>query len=448
MRLASTLTLLGLLLMVGSGHAATCRVTTAGTTAGDGSDWGAQAMDLQTALADNNCTEIWVTGGVYKPVTPVLPGSPTANERGVSFVIDRPLQLYGGLAGTESLLAERDLSADFTSVLSGDIGGDDTTGADQVVVNAADISGANSIHVVLIDGTTGTAIGTSTVVDGFVITAGQANTSAPGSWGGGLLCDGEGPDSECSPVLRNLTFSGNRADHGGAICNNGSYSGNSHPIIEDATFRGNLAVIGGGAMFNNGRSGNSSPHLLNLTFFQNAADFGGAVFNYAQSGKSSPTIESATFSGTTALTFGGAIANTSLAGESKPVILHSIVWGNAAPENPSIGNSPAYPDTTTHPDIIFSVIEGSGGSGASWDPNIGHNGGGNIDADPMLGPLQDNGGFNQTMAPSLEGPAFDSGYPRYCATQDQRGVPRPQGPSCDLGSVELLSPAMFADGFE
>ena len=50
------------------------------------------------------------------------------------------------------------------------------------------------------------------LLDGFIITAGQANgDDAPDYHGGGFYCDGSGSGSECSPSLRNITFSGNYA---------------------------------------------------------------------------------------------------------------------------------------------------------------------------------------------------------------------------------------------
>lgn len=64
-----------------------------------------------------------------------------------------------------------------------------------------------------------------------------------------------------------------------------------------------------------------------------------------------------------------------------------------------------------------------------------------IGIDPLLGPLQGNGGPTQTMAPLDGSPALDgeaAGEPGACPTVDQRGVLRPQGSGCDAGAVERL----------
>ncbi|WP_393942341.1 MBG domain-containing protein [Comamonas sp. J-3] len=84
-----------------------------------------------------------------------------------------------------------------------------------------------------------------------------------------------------------------------------------------------------------------------------------------------------------------------------------------------------------------NILQGSGGS-ANWLADLGTDGGGNLDSDPKLGPLQDNGGPTQTMLPGVGGSAIDA----YACTPltpaaDQRGVARPQSAQCDAGAVEL-----------
>jgi len=54
-----------------------------------------------------------------------------------------------------------------------------------------------------------------------------------------------------------------------------------------------------------------------------------------------------------------------------------------------------------------------------------------------LGPLQNNGGPTQTMAIPATSPAFNAIPQAMCpAPFDQRGLPRPQGPRCDIGAFE------------
>jgi len=70
-----------------------------------------------------------------------------------------------------------------------------------------------------------------------------------------------------------------------------------------------------------------------------------------------------------------------------------------------------------------------------------------VNTDPLLGPLQDNGGPTFTHALLPGSPAIDHILPVNCiVTTDQRGVSRPSGVGCDIGAYEL--DIIFADGFE
>lgn len=64
-----------------------------------------------------------------------------------------------------------------------------------------------------------------------------------------------------------------------------------------------------------------------------------------------------------------------------------------------------------------------------------------IDKDPVLGPLQNNGGPVQTLSLSPGSPAIDAGAASACPAVDARGVLRPAGGGCDIGAFELATPA-------
>jgi len=147
------------------------------------------------------------------------------------------------------------------------------------VTTTANLRGSNAYHVVNGSGKSNTA-----VLDGFVITAGQANGSLPNNYGGGMFNFPGG-----NATLANLTFSGNLATYGGGMFN---YS-NSAPTLTRVTFSGNAAENGGG-MYNSG----SSPTLTDVTFSGNAAinGRGGGMDNYS----SSPLLTNVTFAGNSA----------------------------------------------------------------------------------------------------------------------------------------------------
>lgn len=69
-----------------------------------------------------------------------------------------------------------------------------------------------------------------------------------------------------------------------------------------------------------------------------------------------------------------------------------------------------------------------------------------VGTDPLLGPLEDNGGPTRTHLPQPGSPllhAIPIGTAGLCdgtLPTDQRGVARPQGTACDIGAVEVVSP--------
>ena len=311
-----------------------CRVTTSGVSTANGSAW-AQAMDLQTALVTSACNEVWVAKGVYKPTT--------TTDRAISFKILPGVAVYGGFAGipAETQRINRDPVANVT-VLSGDVDGNDTTDSNGIDEVAADIQGNNSYHVVFMDGTLGTRVTASTVLDGFTISGGDANGVGvyDGVYaynGGGLYCFGAATDHECSPTFSNITFSGNNAKYyGGAMYNDGYDAGASSPSLSNVTFSGNSAAYGGGAMYNAGSGGTSSPTLSNVTCSGNSVTSssgtgGGAMYNNGTSGgTSNPGLSNVTFTANSSSVDGGAMYNTGYAGSSTPTLANVTFNENVA----------------------------------------------------------------------------------------------------------------------
>lgn len=61
-------------------------------------------------------------------------------------------------------------------------------------------------------------------------------------------------------------------------------------------------------------------------------------------------------------------------------------------------------------------------------------------ANPLLGPLANNGGETDTMALLTGSPAINAGDSALCPATDQRGLPRPQLGGCDIGAFEVQPP--------
>jgi hypothetical protein len=410
-----------------------CYVKAGAAGANSGVSWTDAFTDLQSALNDSSCVQVWVAKGTYRP-------TPTT-DRSISFAIRRGLSLYGGFAGTETQINPR--SAQNESILSGDIG---------VTSNAID----NSYHVVTLDGTTaaGTITPATNVIDGFKITGGNANGSVPANRGGGLYCDGSGNGHECSPLLNNLNISANSsADWAGGAFFDGE-SGKSNPLVTNSTFSGNTAPYGGGLMCFGQSGGTSSPTIGNVTFSGNSASIqGGALYNAALgNGTSSPVLLNVTFTGNVASDGlpspsgqGGAIVNDVRAGgHSFPQLFNVILWGDQAPTDGEIhvnNDASGFVTTTTQTSIL------QGGC-----PLVGASCTDVITADPLLGTLANHGGLTPTVVPGLSGSAFDNGDDETCGGDpidyvDQRGFARPFSQHCDIGAVEF-NDRVFANGFE
>jgi hypothetical protein len=410
--------------------AVTCFVKFDAAGVHDGSSWVDAYTDLQSALLNTGCEQIWVARGVYTPTT--------TTDRSIAFRLTAHLLgVYGGFGGSEAQLAQRDVAANLT-VLSGDIDSNDT-GSNGVDADAGDIVGNNSYHVIVMDGTAPAGpITASAVLDGFTITGGQAEGDASDSSGGGLYCDGSGAGHACSPTLSNLHFAGNESGtNGGGLYLDGSGGGDSSPLVANTTFSGNASANGGGAFHEAGATGGRvSPTYINDTFSGNRGFYGGAIYHHVSSGTGTLSLTNVSVSNNHADAGGGALAEYSCGGAPTVNITNTIFWADTGPagseEMVVICDTPVFTN---------SVVQGSGGSGAGWQTAFGTDGGGNLDADPKLGPLQDNGGSTPTLMLAAGSSAIDAGLDSACNAapvyaHDQRGIVRPIGAHCDIGAVE------------
>jgi len=250
--------------------------------ANDGSSWVDAHIYLQEALAEaasaEKPVEIRVAQGTYKP-SEGLVAIPEFDWRTTTFQLINGVTLKGGYAGTTAHDPNaRDIELHET-ILSGDLNGDDAEIADLQNLVAEPTRSENSYHVI-----TGSGTDASAVINGFVITGGNANVSGESNNSGGGMRNEAG-----SPTVINCTFVANSAIYGGAI---GNF--NADPTVTNCTLVGNSA--GSGAGMDNV---SSEPKLSNCTFYGNTSvDDAGAIRNIA----------------------------------SAPVLINSILWGNTSPQ--------------------------------------------------------------------------------------------------------------------
>ncbi|GBD27092.1 hypothetical protein HRbin30_02436 [bacterium HR30] len=319
------------------------------------------------------------------------------------------------------------------------------------------------------------------------VKSGCADGSFPANFGGGILNGG-------TVTATNSIISGNSANFaGGGIFNNGgtltitnsTISSNSATrfagggifnefggtlTITNSTISGNSAGLGGGIFNNTG----ATVTITNSTISSNsAAVHGGGMFNDFGG---TVTITTSTISGNSATRFGGGIVND----EGTVKLTNSTISGNSAGgDGGGIWNNGTVnasfitiaqnsADASGQGGGIFSntgattnikdAIVGdntAGGGGANCSGGVTASGA-NLATDGScsgftqvtsaalnLQPLGNYGGATETHALPAGSVAIDGVLSGQCndlnntvVTTDQRGVPRPQGPRCDVGAYE------------
>lgn len=328
------------------------------TGSNDGSSWTNAYTSLQSAIAvATSGDEIWVAAGIYKPTNNI--------NRKLSFTPKVGVAIYGGFAGTETLLSERNWATNVTT-LSGNIGAQNSTSD-------------NSFHVVYISKVDNVRL------DGFTITDGNASATTANYFGGGIYSIGNENltlenlmitsnlarlkggglyDAETiATKLTNVSFIANYADEGGAMfdstttsmalvnvsfVNNTADDGgglsnvNASPSLKNVTFSENRVTGVGGGMQNKSVNFYASPTLLNVTFKNNTAREGGGMVNisYAEwddQAYAYPQLTNVNFNGNSAKLSGGGMQNNSYAppdfdywGALDPILTNVNFFNNSA----------------------------------------------------------------------------------------------------------------------
>ncbi|HHU57113.1 MAG TPA: hypothetical protein GXZ39_02350 [Bacteroidales bacterium] len=212
---------------------------------GDGSSWAA-ASSLHGALQDAKYgDQLWLMKGSYV--------TDAGGNREIAFEIPDGVSLYGGFAGTETLLTQRNVLQNST-VLSGELGDPES------IVD-------NAYNVVRIAGSFSSPVGGQTRLDGLVIEGGNSRLGGNTyDFGGGLYLE------HASPIVVNIIFRDNNGKYGAGM----AVLGNSQPLAGNLIFMDNHATINGGALYSD-----AAFEVWNSVFYGNsAANWGGAVFAY------------------------------------------------------------------------------------------------------------------------------------------------------------------------
>lgn len=329
----------------------------------DGSSWEDAFPTLQAGLAEAQARmdelaqnppqepvdplQVWVANGTY------------TTDSG-SFTLVNGVSVYGGFAKTEATPEDRD-----RSFLDAYRSGETATGT--TVLQG--VSGTT--HVVIVSNT-----GAETLLDGFVITGGNANVgSQTESFGGGIY------GTNASVTVSNSVITGNSARYYGG----GVYISGGASLFSGCVFTQNTALFDGGAVYLS--TGN---HRVDACWFENntAAYNGGAlmtnqaaltltnsVFGYNKSGRYGGAIQqnsttaaaktnavslirNNTFYGNSVVDtrnnptgYGGALSNDRYV---KAIVENNIFWANRARLNPQI-----YSMAVANITVRYNTIQGN-----------------------------------------------------------------------------------------
>ncbi|MGQ0628609.1 MAG: hypothetical protein ACT4PL_10980, partial [Phycisphaerales bacterium] len=368
-------TLLGLALPWGAVGQIIIRVNGSAPPGGDGQSWStayggggnglSAALDYAAALPlETRDVEIWITGGVYKPVT----RSNINDPRTASFVIPSRTRLVGGFVGGEARRVDRPFPRAAT-VFSGDLAGNDASGANPFQNNEE-----NAINILKL------VLDNDPRVSFHSITFERANNNFNG---GGVFAndyseDDLGPYAGLPQLsfwdFTDCTFQFNSSFAGGAIF------GAQGSVFERCRFLRNRADRSSGAVeirragtgittaaaefknceFAHNTAGdyagvtsaqlNARPHYTNCTFYANSAGGSGGVLTGNDLGPFTNCIFA---------------ANTAPDGPITPVTGYFWLVNRSILQ---VGGTPGAGHANTFVDVIESDIQFADADGADYIP--------------------------------------------------------------------------------
>jgi len=271
---------------------------------GDGTSWANAFKYLADAL--NTCSapgDVLIAKGIYIPDQNSNNPDGTGN-RDAMFQLMNDVIIKGGFAGFGALDPNARNIDLYETILSGDLDGNDIGDLDDPSRSE------NSYTVVFADGTD-----TNAVLDGVIITAGNANymdSHLITPWtetGGGMY------NSKGSPTLIDCRFISNSARYQGG----GMFNKYGSPVLINCVLRNNSAAYSGGGMY----CYYSDATLSNCIFNRNSADTGGGMRNYS----SDLVLTNCTFSSNSAI-LGGGVYDYG----SNLTLTNCILWGDTPDE--------------------------------------------------------------------------------------------------------------------
>jgi len=338
------------------------------------------------------------------------------------------------------------------------------TSGQMIVSDSLTINGPGA-NVISVSGNNASRIfqfnsGQTVSLSGLTLTAG----SVGGMVGGAVL-------STATATISNVIIYGNSASDGGGVAS----SGTGTMTISNSVVANNSASSTGGGL----RSFSGRTIITDSTFSGNTADIGGALNLQG----SNATLINSTISGnTTSRATTPAAILFAVSTESRTLEVVNSTIANNITSTPNtvggilvVGGGPGVSSTLTLRNSIMAnngsinLLAFRSGSGMATITSQGYNlisdngagfltgTGDQINTNPRLGPLADNGGPTPTHALLAGSPALDKGSNAGSGvTTDQRGLTRPTdlvaaanapgGDGSDIGAYEQQGPPLTVTG--
>ncbi len=327
----------------------------------------------------------------------------------------------GGAVASEGATAQLTINAStFTQNNAGATGGGavlNTTAGAQLFVTSGSVFSSNTSNE---GGAILNATGTTATINGATISGNS----------GGNNGDGAGIRNIGTMTLTNTTLAGNvgrtSAFDGGAIRNDGSLS-----LLSCAVY-GNLSEGSGGGIYSDGTVCN----IDDTTIANNiAVEIVGGGITVPAGGNLALLNDTITGNVGNAVAGGVSFAGTTFTISNTIVAQNEVVTVGAAPDISGAVASGVNNFVGIGTAALTGLTNGTNGNivGTTATP-----------LDPLLGPLQDNGGPTFSRKPLLGSPVINAGNNAAASalTTDQRGFLRVIGPSVDIGSVEFQPPTV------
>ncbi len=333
-----------------------------------------------------------------------LPGTDTINLPTGKFTLTIP-----GRGEDAAATGDLDITDDLT------INGTGTT-SPRTVINGNRLDRVFDMH--------GTA---NVTISHVAIVNGAADTN-----GGGIRNQSTGTLTLSSAAIR-----GNHA--GNVVGGNGGgiFTGGGTAMLTDVTITANCAGNGGGdgSGYFGGNGGGIENGWLDVGDVAATLTLSNVIITSNRAGNSDRY--GADIGGN-----GGGIANNRVA-----TLTNVTVSGNRAGScrgsgcARGVGGGIAYGATLVNTIVANNVPDNCGsGGGFSNGHNLDSGTSCGFDlsnANPMLGPLRNNGGFAPTQTLKAGSPAIGAGDPTQCPSTDARGLPRLTDGKCDIGAYEV-----------